>query len=268
MSPNDDQNADEIFTFPLEPDDDETILSFDTLRAAFANLNTQDADSTAGFVRLHDESVDESGDAPENQPAVAERDLDENGEPYESIAASDEERCELSPRTIFEAMLFVGNRENKPLVPERAAELMRNVAPEELVEIVQDLNTEYARVAAPYHIIREGDGYHMVLRPEFEPVRARFYNKTRETKLSQTAIDVLAIVAYRQPITADAVQKIHKSPSRSILQQLVRYGLIDTQKILNQKKTVTLYRTTDRFLQLFQLESLDDLPTAEEIDFR
>jgi len=64
------------------------------------------------------------------------------------------------------------------------------------------------------------------------------------------------------------VQQIRKSPSQSILQQLVRRGLIDTQKILNKRKTVTFYRTTDRFLQLFQLESLDDLPTAEEIDFR
>ena len=264
MFPPDDQHADDIGTFPLEPDGDEAILSFDKLREAFAKLSEDDADSTTGFVRLHEESDNESDD----QSAARESDLDENGEPYESIVADNEERCELSPRTIFEAMLFVGNRENKPLAPESAAELMRNVSPEELVEIVHELNAEYARVAAPYHIIHEGDGYRMVLRPEFESVRARFYNKSRETKISQAAIDVLAIVAYRQPITADDVQKIRKSPSQPILQQLVRRELIDSQKILNKKKNVTLYRTTDRFLQLFQLESLDDLPTAEEIDFR
>ncbi|MCL2623992.1 MAG: SMC-Scp complex subunit ScpB [Planctomycetaceae bacterium] len=254
MFPTDDQNADANDMFPLEPDDDGVILSFDKLREVFANLSADDVDAKPDQAE------------PDGEPVVAESDFDENCEPYESIVASDGDRCELSPRTIFEAMLFVGNRENKPLAPERAAELMQNVSPEELVEIVPELNADYARVAAPYHIIREDDGYRMVLRPEFEPVRARFYNKTRETKLSQTAIDVLAIVAYRQPITADEVQKVRKSPSQTILQQLVRRGLIDTQKILNQKKTVTLYRTTNRFLQFFQLESIDDLPTAEEID--
>ena len=268
MLPPDDRHADDTGAFPLEQDDDETILSFDKLREAFAKHNTADADA-AGFVQPHDESAGETAD----QPVDTDSDIDDNDEPYESIVVSDEERCELSPRTIFEAMLFVGNRENKPLAPERAAELMRNVSPEELVEIVHELNAEYARFEAPYHIIREGDGYRMVLRPEYESVRARFYNKTRETKLSQAAIDVLAVVAYRQPITADEVSQIRKSPSQGVLQQLVRRGLIDAQKILNRKnhnkgKTVTLYRTTDRFLRLFQLESLDDLPTEEEIDFR
>ena len=256
----DTQNEENYHTFPLEPDDEEAILSFDKLRAAFANLKADDADLQPTFT--------ENTDGQSKVEPFAESDLNEDGEPYESIAASEEEHCEISPRTIFEAMLFVGNRENKPLEPERAAELMRNVSPEELVEIVQELNEKYARVNAPYHIVREDDGYRMILRPEFEPVRARFSNKSRETKLSQAAIDVLAIVAYRQPITADEVQQIRKSPSQPILQQLVKRELIDSQKILSKKKTITLYRTTDRFLQLFQLESLDDLPTAEEIDFR
>jgi segregation and condensation protein B len=261
MSPHNDQNADDFDTFPLEPDDDEAILSFDKLRAAFASHNADCCQSS-------DSSCQQEILSTDNWQQITENDLDDNGEPYESIATSEEEHCELSPRTIFEAMLFVGNRENMPLAPERAAELMRNVSPEELIEIVQELNAEYDRVAAPYHIIREADGYCMVLRPEFDSVRAGFYNKTRETKLSQAAIDVLAIVAYRQPVTADEMQQIRKSPSQPILQQLVRRGLIDAQKILNKKKTTTLYRTTDRFLHLFQLESLDDLPTAEEIDFR
>lgn len=265
----DDQNDDAFFSFP---DEEEAILSFDKLREAFAHLNDEpiDEDIRADVSDTATVDADTEYDTPGADFSDAEEvaDLDENGEPYESIAVSEEERCELSPRSIFEAMLFVGDLDNKPLAPELAAGLMRNVSPEELIEIVHELNAEYARVAAPYHIIREGDGYRMVLRPEFEPVRSRFYNKTRETKLSQAAIDVLSIVAYQQPVTADDVQKIRKSPSQSILHQLVRRELIDAQKIIREKKTVTLFRTTDRFLKLFQIESLDDLPTVEEIDFR
>ena len=253
---NDDQQNDAFFSFPVEPDEEEAVLSFDKLREAFAHLNEEDQP-----VDLATENTTE-GDTPQ------EIDLDENGEPYEPIADSEGEHCELSPRTIFEAMLFVGDQDNKPLAPERAAELMRNVSPDELVDIVHELNAEYARAETPYHIVREGDGFRMVLRPEFENVRSRFYSKARETKLSQAAIDVLAVVAYKQPVTSEEVQKIRKSPSQPVLQQLVRRGLIDVQKILQEKKTVTLYRTTDRFLQLFQIESLDELPTTEEIDFR
>ena len=315
MSPHDEQTNDQnddFFSFPVEPDEEEAILSFDRLREAFAGLSEEKADSSGSFVRFEENSQSQRdssdafqsrddirdgddeyasgdehcreygtgkiagnndtqetvfGDA-EPESGVAENEFDENGEPYESIVALDEERNELSPRTIFEAMLFVGDRDNKPLTPEQAAELMRNVSPDELIEIVHELNGEYARTGSPYHIIREGNGYRMILRPEFESVRSRFYSKTREAKLSQTAIDVLAVVAYKQPITADDVQKYRKSPSNSILQQLVRRGLIDAQKILSEKKSVTLYRTTDRFLKLFQIESLDDLPMAEDIDFR
>ena len=297
MQPNDDPMSDPndngFFSFPVEPDEEEAILSFDKLREAFAHLNDEtDAagkpDIMAGFGRLDENPQAESPiDAATDHGAetiaetvaqddsldvfdetASENDPAEDGETFEPIDASEEERCELSPRTIFEAMLFVGDRDNKPLAPERASELMRNVSSDELVEIVHELNAEYAQNEAPYHIIREGDGYRMVLRPEFEPVRSRFYSKTRETKLSQAAIDVLAIVAYKQPVTADDVQKIRKASSQSILQQLVRRGLIDTQKMIREKKTVTLYRTTDRFLQLFQIESLDDLPMVEDIDFR
>jgi len=260
MPLHDDRNKDAYDSFPLDPDDDEAVLSFDKLRAAFASLNTDEAGLPPVFT--------EDADAQSGIESLAEDATDEDGEPYEAIDTSGEEHCKINPCTIFEAMLFVGNRENKPLAPERAAELMRNVSPEELGEVVQELNDKYARANAPYHIIRKEDGFRMVLRPEFEPIRAGFYTKARETKLSQAAIDVLAIVAYQQPVTADEVQQIRRSPSQPILQQLIKRGLIDAQKILNQKKTTTLFRTTDRFLKLFQLKSLDDLPTAEEIDFR
>jgi segregation and condensation protein B len=280
--------------------DEEEVLSFDRLREAFAELKQKETDSVSAF-SLTDEpqllsqdrlpggsqtstpfsnaetSLSETFQDSDNESEKkigAEDDTKDSAqniadtESYESISISEEERCEINPRTIFEAMLFVGDRENKPLAPESAAKLMRNVAPNELIEIADQLNAEYESVGAPYHIIRESGGFRMVLRPEYESIRTKFYGKVRGTRLSQAAIDALAVVAYKQPITADEVQKLRKSPSQSILQQLVRRGLLEPQRILQNKKNVTLFRTTDRFLQLFQLESLDDLPTAEEIDFR
>jgi segregation and condensation protein B len=286
---------------------EEDVLSFDRLREAFAELNKKETDATSDFAQNNEsqnrlsndsqastecpnaefashETLTKSDNATDNEFTDNEfnEDVDTETEDdtkdaaesntgtefYETISISEEERCEVNPRTIFEAMLFVGDRENKPLMPESAAELMRNVSPEELTEIVNRLNAEYESYGTPYHIIRENGGFRMVLRPAYESVRTKFYGKVRESRLSQTAIDVLAVVAYKQPITADDVQKIRKTSSQSILQQLVRRGLVESQRIIRDKKSVVFFRTTDRFLQLFQLESLDDLPTVEEIDFR
>ncbi len=248
----------------MEDDPDDSVLSLDTLRAAFASMEEMEI-ATHGndegefeeFGREHENGSDDFGD---------------DGLSVEIVKSSPEHSVELSPKNILEAMLFVGNRENRPLAAERAAEKMRNVVADEIDRIADKLDAEYGKQGSPYMIQRDHDGYRMVLRPEFRPVFERFYGKIREATLSQPAIDTLAVVAYRQPVSADDVQNIRKQPSSAILSQLVRRGLIElvgdgksTKK--GAVKTVA-YRTTERFLELFQLESIDDLPMPEEIDFR
>ncbi|HBT76190.1 MAG TPA: hypothetical protein DEB39_04525 [Planctomycetaceae bacterium] len=180
----------------------------------------------------------------------------------------EEKTIPLTPETILEAMLFVGDRENRPLTASKAAELMRNVEPEEIEPLITRLNERYGRAGRPYRILAEHGGFRMILDPAFDSILAKFYGKIREAKLSQQVIDVLAVVAYRQPITTEEVQAIRKAPSGGILSQLVRRGLLGIERKLEAQKPVLFYRTTDRFLQLFGLDSLDDLPTPEEIDFR
>lgn len=179
----------------------------------------------------------------------------------------------LNPAVILEAMLFVGDRENKPLSLARAAELMRNVTEDDLLLAIESLQESYRAAGAPYLIggdliDSEKKGYRLELRREFESLRAKFYSKVREATLSQKAIDVLAIIAYKQPISADEVQKIRKEPSMPILTQLKKRDLITATSEKLQGKRVTVFRTTARFLQLFGLQSLTDIPQADEIDFR
>jgi segregation and condensation protein B len=108
----------------------------------------------------------------------------------------------------------------------------------------------------------------MVLRPEFESVRANFYGKVRESRLPQPALDTLAIVAYRQPITAEEVQTLRRQPCSAILNQLVRRNLLQTSQEVQNKKSIVRYHTTPRFLEWCQIKSLDDLPRADELDYR
>ncbi|MEO8495739.1 MAG: SMC-Scp complex subunit ScpB, partial [Planctomycetota bacterium] len=186
-----------------------------------------------------------------------EEDLGDQGASSESV--------EVTPRTILEAMLFVGSSNSEPLSGRVVAGLMRGVSPREIEELVRELNEAYEAEACPYHIISEGAGYAMQLRPEFARLRDKFYGRVREAKLSQPAIDVLAMVAYRQPITRDSVNELRGQSSGAVLSQLVRRELLRIERTKENPRS-PLYRTTDRFLDLFGMASIEELPQSQEFD--
>jgi segregation and condensation protein B len=241
-----------------ESEDNVNILSLETLREVFANLSSENNQNL---------KQEEKTEIEELFPYEPDKNLPET-ETRSELETESELTVDLNPRSILEAMLFVGNRENRPLSPFRIAEKMRNVSPEEIDDAVIVLNRHYEQFSCPYVILKESNGYRMVLHPEFDPILTKFYGKIREAKLSQQAIDALAVVAYRQPISADDVQKIRRQPSSALLNQLVRRGLLGVEREIRDKKKIMLYRTTNRFLELFQLDSIDDLPISEEIDFQ
>jgi segregation and condensation protein B len=175
-----------------------------------------------------------------------------------------DENCEIVPKTILEAMLFVGHPANEPLASERIAALMRGVRPEEIDELVSELNSQYEAEGCPYSIISVDLGYQLALKPEFAALRDVFYGSVREARLSQSAIDVLAIVAYQQPITQHDIDRLRGKPTGSILSQLVRRDLLALVR-QPDKSAKPVYRTTDRFLDLFDLDQLSDLPRSQEI---
>jgi segregation and condensation protein B len=177
----------------------------------------------------------------------------------EPVAANAD--CDLSPRSILEAMLFVGNSQNQPLTSRQVASLMRGVRPQEIDDLVRELNEHYAAEACPYYVASVDVGYMLRLRDEYSALRDNFFGRVKEAKLTQQAIDVLAIVAYKQPMTREEVDKIRGRPCSSVLSQLVRRELLRIDRPDPKSKTVH-YRTTDRFLQIFGLESLDELPDS------
>jgi segregation and condensation protein B len=180
---------------------------------------------------------------------------------------ADSDPCPISPRTILEALLFVGNRQGEPISAQRAAELMRGVQAEEIPGLIRALNARYQANHCPYHIVAHGRGYRLVVREAYHPLRARFLGRVREARLSQAAIDVLAIVAYRQPLTAEDVSRLRGLSSNHVLQQLVHRQLLRIERTADKPRK-TLYYTTERFLGLFGLGSLDDLPQSEDLEKR
>jgi segregation and condensation protein B len=160
--------------------------------------------------------------------------------------------------------LFVGNGDNRPLTSRRVASLMRGVPPDEIDDLVRELNSDYLREGRPYSIVSVGPGYRMQLRGEYAWMRDRYYGRVKEARLSQPAIDVLAIVAYRQPVSREDIDRIRSKPSGGMLAQLLRRGLLQLDRA-GAAGGAFQYRTTDRFLQLFGLASLADLPQSQEL---
>lgn len=169
------------------------------------------------------------------------------------------------PRMIVEGALFVGHPENRPLSRRQLAGLVGGISPEEVDRLVRELNELYRQHNHPYEIVAEGAGYRLVLRSEWDEIRQRFYRRVRQARLSQAAVDILAIVAYTPGISRPEIQSLWGRPCAAILNQLVRRDLLRVEHDpANQR--LKRYHVTERFLEIFGLESLDDLPQTIDWD--
>ena len=223
-------------------------------------LRQDDADFLAASAEKYDVKRDETS-------TLSSRSSDEPQESNADATATSERRAKINPESILEAALFVGDRDNKPLTLKRACELMRNVSELEAMEALADLNERYYRDGSPYKIVRDGDGFRLTLLPEYQDFISHSDGKTKEFKMSQTAIDVLALVAYRQPIAREEILDARSNAS-GVLAQLLKRDLISREERVVDKKKVIYYSTTERFLTLFNLKSLDDLPIMGDVDIR
>jgi segregation and condensation protein B len=252
-------------------------LSFASLRDAFATIQSAETELAQTIPDIEcsteekpclpeqpDYEMDDADDWEEEDVLFSSHSTPNIGTPVTVGAVTTGARLE----TIIEAMLFVGNRESQAFASEQIAEKLRNVSSEEVDQAVAHLNKHYQERNCPYTIISERGGYRMILRSEFEPVRANFYGKIRETRLSQQAIDTLAVVAYRQPITAEEIQNIRQQPCAAVLNQLVRRNLLRISREVKGKKNIVRYHITSRFLELCQIQSREDIPKIDELDCR
>ncbi len=246
-------------SFGLEEisDPDDAGVSLEELGQTYAALMTQGADPYEDL-----RSVAENETAGDEAPAEA---PSREEIPPQVLPGSDEDACDITPRSILEAILFVGHPANEPLTSQRIASLMRGVRASEIDDLVRELNEQYEAEGSPYFIESVGPGYQLSLRPDYAALRDKFYGRVREARLSQSTIDVLAIVAYHQPINQDEVDRLRGKPSGGVLSQLVRRDLLSVQRP-PEKKAKPKYSTTSRFLDLFGLDSIEDLPRSHEAD--
>ena len=172
----------------------------------------------------------------------------------------------VTARQVIEAAIFVGG---EPLTSKKLCYMLKGDYDLDAVErAIEDLNLQYIDEARPYEFRLGEGGYRMVLREEFERIRNRVFGiGPREVKLSQDVLEVLALVAYRQPITSEEIEELGKEKPTPLLRQLLRRELISLERDTENRKRVT-YSTSKRFLSLFGIGSLDELPQADELAFK
>ena len=174
-------------------------------------------------------------------------------------AADDAADAKVNPRSILEALLFVGQTDGTALTSRKVASLMRGVRPQEVDELVAELRREYAANNCPYEIVSQDSGWVLRLRPEYARLGQVLEARARMVRLDGEALDVLALVAWNQPVARDKLVELGCDAAPTTLRLLVRRGLLELVPPAD-KAAEPSYRTTAKFLEVFKLDSLADLP--------
>jgi segregation and condensation protein B len=250
--------------------------------AANASPNEFETDpvwNCAEIERLYRQALDavEAVSDDLNSVSATLSDDDSEGESPEIAEASDPERApngaaaaeaemRPDPVQVIEALLFVGG---EPLTARMIGEHLNGDFESGFVErAIDDLRNRYARQNRPYEIRQGENGYHVMLSADFEPIRNRVYGfGPKQVRLSQETLEILALVAYRQPISRKRTEELAGRNAGPALRQLAERGLLHLDPPHDGVKE-SQYRTSPRFLQLFGLTRLDDLPQIEDLNYK
>ena len=165
-------------------------------------------------------------------------------------------------RRIVEALILSSP---EPISAARLAEIIPYCDAGQAKDLVNELNTEYGEQDRSFEIWEVAGGYQLRTRAEFSGYLQKL-QKERALRLSQAALETLAIIAYRQPVTRAEIEEVRGVDAGATVKSLLERHLI---RIAGQREVPgrpMLYGTTRRFLEVFGLERLKDLPTLRELD--
>lgn len=173
-------------------------------------------------------------------------------------------------KSVIEAVIFASD---EPINEKEIINVIREIDGDdvkmrlgELQSLVEELNEEYKQSNRAFRIVKIAGGYAFATNREFAKYVGFLSTEKSKRRLSQAALETLALVAYKQPITKPEIETIRGVNSDYILNTLLEKKLI---KIIGRAETIgrpLLYGTTDEFLKYFGLNSLEDLPKPREYE--
>ena len=149
---------------------------------------------------------------------------------------------------------------------DESAKALKKTKEEDLSAALAQLATEHETAARSYSLVCVAGAWQFVTQPEFSAwLRALVGVKARPPRLSQAALETLAIIAYRQPVTRAEVEQVRGVNVDGTMQTILERGLVEQSGRAEVVGRPALYSTTPLFLEYFGLRNLDDLPAADEL---
>jgi segregation and condensation protein B len=180
--------------------------------------------------------------------------VDDDIEPMAPPSTSDDLKAEIEA-----ALVAI----DEPLTARHLAELCGAESAAAVENVLRELSDEYDRLGSALQMVELAGGYQLMTRPEFHPWLVRMGRVKGPVRLSSAASEALAIIAYRQPIMRADIEAIRGVQSSEVLHVLMEKGLV---RIVGRHESLgrpVLYGTTKRFMQVFGLKSLSDLPAID-----
>ena len=165
-------------------------------------------------------------------------------------------------KKIIEALIFSSD---VPLSISKIMEITEIPDKKEAEKLVNLLINEYRDLNRSFHIVKIAGGYQFVSKEEYSKWINLLFKGRRKSRLSIAALETIAIVAYKQPVTRVDIDRIRGVESVGVIQNLLERNLIT---IAGRSKTPgrpLIYKTTDEFLRYLGLNSLEELPKIEEV---
>lgn len=164
-------------------------------------------------------------------------------------------------KQIVEALFFVADG---PLNKKQIAQVLENVPLEDIEQAINQLKEEYENSTHAFNLVEVAGGYGFRTKSDYA-FWLRKFKKVQATRLSRAAMETLAIVAYRQPIMKAEVEKIRGVEVGSMLRTLMEKDLVRIVGRQDLPGRPLIYGTTRKFLEVFDLNDLSDLPTLDEL---
>ena len=200
-----------------------------------------------------------------NDENAVEQDDDKIVEQNDDAVEENEEREPLTPEetaAVVEAILF---STDTPLTATKILQVAELSCKRDVIDAIDILNDRYEESGSAFRIEMIAGGYRLQTLEAYHQVLSRLFKAKSESKLSQPAMETLSIVAYRQPVLRADIEAIRGVACGEVLRGLMEKMLI---KIVGRAEVIgrpMLYGTTRRFLEVFGLASLNDLPRADEL---
>jgi segregation and condensation protein B len=165
-------------------------------------------------------------------------------------------------KKIIEAILFSSS---KPVAPKLLKKRLEEYPPEEIEEALRELTTEYNNLDRAVEIAEVAGGFQMKTKPVYKEWVTRFV-KEKDVGLTKSMLETLSIIAYKQPVTKKDIDNVRGVDSTRAIKLLLERKLINIAGKNEDAGKKIIFRTTEKFLEVYGLRSIDDLPTYKDIE--